>query len=66
VAKEKGLDVIFNRCMMAEHMRLFKWIKSGSITSYITLSSLWIPPYLHDLFLKYTEVQVVMSILGIQ
>jgi len=23
-AKEKGLDVIFNRCMMAEHMRLFK------------------------------------------
>jgi hypothetical protein len=24
VAKEKGLDVIFNRCMMAEHMRLFK------------------------------------------
>ena len=23
VAKEKGLDVIFNRCMMAEHMRLF-------------------------------------------
>jgi hypothetical protein len=24
VAREKGLDVIFNRCMMAEHMRLFK------------------------------------------
>ena len=24
VAKEKGLDVIFNRSMMAEHMRLFK------------------------------------------
>ena len=24
VAKQNGLDVIFNRCMMAEHMRLFK------------------------------------------
>ena len=24
VAKENGLDVLFNRCMMAEHMRLFK------------------------------------------
>ncbi len=24
VAREKGLDVIFNRCTMAEHMRLFK------------------------------------------
>jgi predicted CoA-binding protein len=26
LAKENGLDVLFNRCMMAEHMRLFKWI----------------------------------------
>jgi uncharacterized protein len=24
LAKENGLDVLFNRCMMAEHMRLFK------------------------------------------
>jgi uncharacterized protein len=24
VAKENGLEVLFNRCMMAEHMRLFK------------------------------------------
>ena len=23
-AKENGMDVVFNRCMMAEHMRLFK------------------------------------------
>ena len=23
-AKENGIDVVFNRCMMAEHMRLFK------------------------------------------
>jgi predicted CoA-binding protein len=22
-AKENGLDVVFNRCMMAEHRRLF-------------------------------------------
>jgi uncharacterized protein len=23
MAKEKGVDVVFNRCMMAEHKRLF-------------------------------------------